>query len=925
MPNSLSATSAGSTLLPEPTALISTIPAHFLAGLLVGRFTLEDWPRNPATDKKVAPRSDDITTGVAFALNYDYHFCFIRSSGTMYVKVPDTYIYLRCPDERLTELVTQRWTLSIAVLGASNPKKIKDTVEMVKNYAKERMDTISRRYISVSPNLYWDTETATLTDAPTQPVFFRLFDTDEETLHIRKVPEFTDHQISVLKSEFERILTYQEEHEGDLPEDFSFVQLWANFSHDLYCDIMKASANVFMRRKTMGAFMPIGLRRNGKTAWSNDFMKTMLGANNTSSVQMANLGNPHQTNQLQWTLYNAPDEEREVPTKYIEEFKGLPLDTPIPTPSGFTPMGELKVGDIVYDKDFRPTAILHKSQVHHNPCYKLTFSSHETVVADHEHRWLVEVGQAGHTQEKVWTTLEIKEALERKVIVRVLNPTCAELDSAPTPLPIDPYLLGVWLGDGSKDSGEINNPSAAIWKELQYRGACLSSNREKREGYCPRRSVEGLSHELGTLGLRGNKHLPMLYLRSSRQQRLELLRGLMDTDGHYDKTHKRAVMSTTQAWQRDAMVQLVSSLGWVPTVTTVKRSGFGKSVVAYDIKFTPTEAVFCVRNQNVKYNGKSYSSRRRQIVSVEPVATVPTQCIQVDSPSHTYLCGHNHLVTHNTICDHGHLDMDKFFSQDTIPLNCDFVCVCPMNSEPQWAAQGMAPLVARSYVMPFTHDFKAEDADPIPFPERTFTAEMFSHMLGHLFAIAAYYRNRNLYFSEVVMSYQRNLDEETSSHITYFNHFIVFFDGFQSVKQVYEDYKLWCQSNAHDCVPVSQGTFKLAFAEFMKGRERSRASVNGTQAKVYRIPRTGYKPMINEATYRGFKRYVGRPCELHNKEPALSIVERLEAEMEEVFKEEYKREMNRQIELAKKFIDGQKKISPPPEPEQQPLEDDIFN
>lgn len=588
------------TLLPEPSALVHIIPAHFLAGLLTGRFQMEDWPRNPVSEKKVVPKGDDITTALAFTLNYDHHFCYVRASDTIYIRVPETFIYIRCPDERLMELVTQRWTPALAVLGAPNPKKIKDTVEMVKNYAKERMDTISRRYISVSPTLYWDTETATLTDAPTQPVFFRLFDSDEETLHIRKVPEFSLAQIKTLKSEFERVLRYQEEHDGDLPEDFEFVQLWANFSHDLYCDIMKASANVFMRRKTMGAFMPIGLRRNGKTAWSNDFMKTMLGTNNCSNVQMANLGNPHQTNQLQWTLYNAPDEEREIPTKYIEEFK--------------------------------------------------------------------------------------------------------------------------------------------------------------------------------------------------------------------------------------------------------------------------------------------------------------------------------------TICDHGHLNMDKFFSQDTIPLNCDFVCVCPMNSEPQWAAQGMAPLVARSYVMPFTHDFAARDADPVPFPERTFTAEMFSHMLGHLFAIAAYYRTRNLTFSEVVMSYQRNLDEETSSHITYFNHFIVFFDGFQSIKQLYEDYKIWCQSTAHDCTPVNQGTFKLAFAEFMKGRDRTRASVDGIKTKVYRIPRPGYKPLIDEAKYRGVKRYVGRPHDLHNEAVPLSIVERLEAEFEEVFKDDYKKEMAARVTAAKQFIDGQKEVSPPlPEPEQQPLVDDIFN
>lgn len=581
------------------TKLDFTLMSQYLAGRLLGIATADDCPH--AGDKRQRPTQDDLVASVGIYLNQIRRLCYIRALDECYIEIaPETTTFIRIPDSRLEELVMEAWGSHVQILGSPSPRKLKDATKMVKLYTKEKMDTISRRYIAITPTLFWDAETAALTDAPKQPVFYRLFDSDEETLHIRKVPPFTVQQISTLKAEFSRILTYQEEHDGDLPEDFPFVQLWANYSHDLYCDIMKASANVFMRKKTMGAFMPIGLRRNGKTAWSNDFMKTMLGINNTSSVQMANLGNPHQTNQLQWTLYNAPDEEREVPTKYIEEFK--------------------------------------------------------------------------------------------------------------------------------------------------------------------------------------------------------------------------------------------------------------------------------------------------------------------------------------TICDHGHLDMDKFFSQDTIPLNCDFVCVCPMNSEPQWTAQGMAPLVARSFVMPFTHDFKAEDTNPIPFPERTFTAEMFSHMLGHLFAIAAYYRTRRLQYSDVVMAYQRNLDEETSSHITYFNHFIVFFDGFQSIKQVYEDYRIWCGTNTHDCVAVSQGTFKLAFAEFMKERERTHASIDGVKAKVYRIARPGFKPLIDEVSYRGLKKRIGRPSQLHKEAVPLSIVERLEADLEEVYGDDYIKEMNKRIEEARKFIDGQKEVSaPPPEPKQQLLEDDIFN
>lgn len=583
-----------SELLPSLKELSPDTMPHFLAGLIVGRFTTDEWPRH--NDKRVNPKSDDVVTALGMALNYLYGFCYIRSIRGAYLRVPGTVLYLRCTDDRLEEQVVTLWNRNIPVLGALNPKRVKDAAEMVKMYAKERMDAISRRYIAVAPQVYWDAEEGRLTDSPTQPVFYRLFDSDVETAHIRKVPEFSAEQIATLKSDFERILAYQEEHDGDLPEEFSFVQLWANYSHDLYVDIMKASASVFMKRKPMGAFMPVGLKRNGKTAWSNDFMKTMLGLNNTSSVQLASLGNPHQTNKLQWTLYNAPDEEREIPSQYIEEFK--------------------------------------------------------------------------------------------------------------------------------------------------------------------------------------------------------------------------------------------------------------------------------------------------------------------------------------TICDHGYLDMDRYYSQDPIPIFCDFICVCPMNSDPEWEAKGTAPLIQRSLVMPFTHDFKKEDPNPIPFPERTFTAEMFSHMLGTLFAIAAYYRTRPMGFSQIMESYRTVLEEGASSHVTYYEHFIAFFDGFQSLKQIEDDYKIWCRSSAHECTPAALGQLRLAFGEFLKdNKSRTTASINGVKAKVRRITRPNGIPLIDKARYKGMRIKIGVPEDMRRENVPVSIVERMEADLEVVYGDKYEEELARRIEYAKKYIDGQKEeVAEPPELEQQELE-----
>ncbi len=93
----------------------------------------------------------------------------------------------------------------------------------------------------------------------------------------------------------------------------------------------------------------------------------------------------------------------------IIDHKGLPLDTPILTSNGWSTMGDLKVGDKVFDKEGNLCNITVKSDVHHNPCYKITFNTGENIVADMEHRWLISI----EDKSLVMTTLEIKECLNK--------------------------------------------------------------------------------------------------------------------------------------------------------------------------------------------------------------------------------------------------------------------------------------------------------------------------------------------------------------------------------------------------------------------------------------------------------------------------------------------------------------------------------
>lgn len=337
----------------------------------------------------------------------------------------------------------------------------------------------------------------------------------------------------------------------------------------------------------------------------------------------------------------------------VMDWKGLPLDTPIPTEEGFTLMKDLKVGDKVFDKDGNICKVIHKSSIHNNPCYKIKFDNSEEIIADQDHRWLVSFYKSNKTYcNKVLTTVELKVYLDSIKdnrnsynIPRILN--AKPINTEEKNLPIDPYVLGCWLGDGSKSCGVITNNSNNIWGEIKSRGYELGQDISS-EDRCEAHTILGLYPNLKSLNLINNKHIPDIYLRASYNQRLDLLRGFMDTDGYYHPKRKRFVMETDQEWQRDALIKLLGTLGIKTSVFyNINKIG-DKQYPGWDICFSTLNLnPFLSRNQDIEYPLKDKCSFRN-IVSVEETSTVETQCIEVDSVSHTYLFGYSMIVTHNT-------------------------------------------------------------------------------------------------------------------------------------------------------------------------------------------------------------------------------------------------------------------------------------
>jgi hypothetical protein len=337
----------------------------------------------------------------------------------------------------------------------------------------------------------------------------------------------------------------------------------------------------------------------------------------------------------------------DVGSVIVLDKKGLPLDTPLPTPDGWTTMGDVKPGDKLFSSNGQVCTVRSKSEVHLNPCARITFDDGSSVVCDDEHRWVVEVGPLGRARRGVLSTLDLISARASGTgPIRIRMPEPLDLPDADLPIP--PWVLGVWLGDGKHTSAEVSKPDAFIWEEIRHEGFKLGADTGRD---CPTRTVKGLRGKLSALGLLGNKHIPATYLRASFKQRLALLQGLLDTDGCWAKLRKNVIITLTDHALADQVAELALSLGQRVSVCNVRYSGFGVTGVARTVCFRPRgiDPFRLPRKAElVEPCDERAQSHHRTVRSIETVPTAATQCIEVDSPDRTYLCTERMIPTHNT-------------------------------------------------------------------------------------------------------------------------------------------------------------------------------------------------------------------------------------------------------------------------------------
>lgn len=319
----------------------------------------------------------------------------------------------------------------------------------------------------------------------------------------------------------------------------------------------------------------------------------------------------------------------------VIDWKGLPIDTKLPTPYGWTTMGEVKVGDILFDKDGLTTKVLGKSIKKYKPLYKIYFDDKTNVICDCDHLWLLNNNNV--------------VPVKNLVIGDKIDVT-KSIDTKKVNLPIDPYVLGIWLGDGRNKNGEISNNDTFIFQEIEKRGYKIGQNIHTKG--CPSRTIYGLVTKLKTLNLLNNKHIPDIYLRASHNQRLDLLRGLMDSDGNVNSTRKQAVFTNCNKLLSNNVKELILSLGQRPNQSLIKRFIYNKWIEIYPIHFRPININPFLLPRKANKIDKEWSHGRsnvRRITQIESMnINQETQCISVDSSSKTYLCTENFIPTHNT-------------------------------------------------------------------------------------------------------------------------------------------------------------------------------------------------------------------------------------------------------------------------------------
>jgi phage terminase large subunit-like protein len=389
------------------------------------------------------------------------------------------------------------------------------------------------------------------------------------------------------------------------------------------------------------------------------------------------------------TYHKEDQTKRRYNTAYLElprkQGKALHINTPIPSPDGFIKMKDLKEGDVVYSGDGTPTKVVAATDVMHRQSYIVHFSDGTQMTACEDHLWEIGCVNTGRKNGKRWPEGQSykKHIADTKWIKDNLykggtkggrfSSNCYitidhSIDGPDLDLPIDPYVLGVWLGDGTSANNGLTCNDQQIIEEIEKTGLIVHKGNQKYRytiGYSQNTLSNGawrndFKEALRSLNILNNKHIPEIYFRASAKQRQALVQGLMDTDGYISSAKSPQIDFVNKNYDlADGLFILCRSLGIKARKVRSKicsceykgetRNGFYNHLYITADDSMPVFRLKRKLDRLRKGKTKEFDKTKTiYITKVTDVGIQPVKCIQVEHQSHTYLAGKQFLKTHNS-------------------------------------------------------------------------------------------------------------------------------------------------------------------------------------------------------------------------------------------------------------------------------------
>ena len=354
--------------------------------------------------------------------------------------------------------------------------------------------------------------------------------------------------------------------------------------------------------------------------------------------------------------------------------KAMPKDTLIPTPDGEKLLGEIKVGDFVFDRKGHPTKVLGVYDRGVRRCFELTFSDGRKTRCCDEHIWPC------YTSKKNLKNLTLQEMMEKGIRIsaksgaRFRMPINGCVEFSEKELPVHPYILGVFLGDGCCKERYLtlsSNDLPVVEKVAKLLNATAEKLSENNYSWRFMKGGKAITTkevfgDIASWVMRGSneKSIPAYYLHGSSDQRIALLQGLFDTDGSVSsKSNGLASFSTTSSELYAGVSYLLRSLGLSASTSSkavcrgrVKQNGTCSTdyVVRTHLKPDQFDVCFSLPRQIEKlkavfgaFKRPSKCTERVALTDVREIEPCDQVCILVDNPEHLFLAN-DFLVTHNT-------------------------------------------------------------------------------------------------------------------------------------------------------------------------------------------------------------------------------------------------------------------------------------